>query len=155
MIRRPPRSTLFPYTTLFRSLGEVVTHYADQVHAGEEAGRDRAVRCCASERPRNFAKWSFERVERDRPNDEERHAGIPQARYLPAIAARRLRAGAGMRARSVMMACARAEPHLQARAAGMARKASRITFCAFSVLRFKLFMTSATVTESCPGYQQS
>src|SRR3712207_8594225 len=24
MIRRPPRSTLFPYTTLFRSLGEVV-----------------------------------------------------------------------------------------------------------------------------------
>src|SRR2546422_7161352 len=50
MIRRPPRSTLFPYTTLFRSLGEVVTHYADQVHAGEEAGRDRAVRCCASER---------------------------------------------------------------------------------------------------------
>src|SRR5437870_13090359 len=57
-------------------LGEVVTHYADQVHAGEEAGRDRAVRCCASERPRNFAKWSFERVERDRPNDEERHAGI-------------------------------------------------------------------------------
>src|SRR2546430_8035872 len=23
MIRRPPRSTLFPYTTLFRSLGEV------------------------------------------------------------------------------------------------------------------------------------
>src|SRR3712207_7987691 len=24
MIRRPPRSTLFPYTTLFRSLGEAV-----------------------------------------------------------------------------------------------------------------------------------
>src|SRR5687767_15616313 len=24
MIRRPPRSTLFPYTTLFRSLGETV-----------------------------------------------------------------------------------------------------------------------------------
>src|SRR3712207_7960962 len=24
MIRRPPRSTLFPYTTLFRSLGELV-----------------------------------------------------------------------------------------------------------------------------------
>src|SRR5258708_8385081 len=26
MIRRPPRSTLFPYTTLFRSLDEVVHH---------------------------------------------------------------------------------------------------------------------------------
>src|SRR3712207_7798444 len=24
MIRRPPRSTLFPYTTLFRSLGEAI-----------------------------------------------------------------------------------------------------------------------------------
>src|SRR5256885_9820612 len=27
MIRRPPRSTLFPYTTLFRSLSEVVWDY--------------------------------------------------------------------------------------------------------------------------------
>src|SRR2546422_4091015 len=26
MIRRPPRSTLFPYTTLFRSLGSVPAH---------------------------------------------------------------------------------------------------------------------------------
>src|SRR5258707_7188391 len=25
MIRRPPRSTLFPYTTLFRSVGELVS----------------------------------------------------------------------------------------------------------------------------------
>src|SRR3712207_8379125 len=32
MIRRPPRSTLFPYTTLFRSLGttEEATTYSDQ-----------------------------------------------------------------------------------------------------------------------------
>src|SRR2546430_7889460 len=27
MIRRPPRSTLFPYTTLFRSLGVVETRF--------------------------------------------------------------------------------------------------------------------------------
>src|SRR5437773_8467677 len=27
MIRRPPRSTLFPYTTLFRSRGSIVRHY--------------------------------------------------------------------------------------------------------------------------------
>src|SRR2546429_3930426 len=26
MIRRPPRSTLFPYTTLFRSLNELLRH---------------------------------------------------------------------------------------------------------------------------------
>src|SRR3712207_9581324 len=31
MIRRPPRSTLFPYTTLFRSLA-VSQHVAEQLH---------------------------------------------------------------------------------------------------------------------------
>src|SRR3989442_3714032 len=36
MIRRPPRSTLFPYTTLFRSvLGEKVEN-AFEVHSGKE-----------------------------------------------------------------------------------------------------------------------
>src|SRR2546422_8276460 len=30
MIRRPPRSTLFPYTTLFRSHGEVLGEPADR-----------------------------------------------------------------------------------------------------------------------------
>src|SRR2546422_6882422 len=34
MIRRPPRSTLFPYTTLFRSLGERrVFHLRERRHA--------------------------------------------------------------------------------------------------------------------------
>src|SRR3712207_7303453 len=33
MIRRPPRSTLFPYTTLFRS-GDVATEDADTEEAG-------------------------------------------------------------------------------------------------------------------------
>src|SRR2546422_6173023 len=35
MIRRPPRSTLFPYTTLFRSL-----HLSD-LHAGLHLGEDK------------------------------------------------------------------------------------------------------------------
>src|SRR3712207_7909491 len=42
MIRRPPRSTLFPYTTLFRSKGAIgcgTQHVG--VDAGHEAGRDR------------------------------------------------------------------------------------------------------------------
>src|SRR2546430_17631894 len=40
MIRRPPRSTLFPYTTLFRSLGEgqvVMGHVPVRVDAAVEA----------------------------------------------------------------------------------------------------------------------
>src|SRR2546429_3942676 len=35
MIRRPPRSTLFPYTTLFRSVGTVQERLAARGHACE------------------------------------------------------------------------------------------------------------------------
>src|SRR6201989_3670214 len=42
MIRRPPRSTLFPYTTLFRSFevgGDVEGRFRAAVHAADAAGR--------------------------------------------------------------------------------------------------------------------
>src|SRR2546422_2014283 len=39
MIRRPPRSTLFPYTTLFRSRGEPVVPRAWAAAAGAELGQ--------------------------------------------------------------------------------------------------------------------
>src|SRR2546430_3132304 len=41
MIRRPPRSTLFPYTTLFRSRTPDLTCRADHdgYHANRDAGR--------------------------------------------------------------------------------------------------------------------
>src|SRR3712207_7123284 len=48
MIRRPPRSTLFPYTTLFRS-GVL----AEQVHAAGSAGDD--VGRAAERRQESFA----------------------------------------------------------------------------------------------------
>src|SRR5258708_15487809 len=35
MIRRPPRSTLFPYTTLFRSLRTARRHLNAVAHAGQ------------------------------------------------------------------------------------------------------------------------
>src|SRR3712207_8716449 len=41
MIRRPPRSTLFPYTTLFRSLGDVVG--ADLLLEHGVGARDRGL----------------------------------------------------------------------------------------------------------------
>src|SRR2546429_7208859 len=43
MIRRPPRSTLFPYTTLFRSRGNVHRRTRDEISGGRERatrGRD-------------------------------------------------------------------------------------------------------------------
>src|SRR2546430_10379745 len=42
MIRRPPRSTLFPYTTLFRSLRDPAE--LDAVEGGEPADRDAGLR---------------------------------------------------------------------------------------------------------------
>src|SRR3712207_7420857 len=40
MIRRPPRSTLFPYTTLFRS-GEAEEESPEQYHAADVHQRER------------------------------------------------------------------------------------------------------------------
>src|SRR2546427_5970863 len=39
MIRRPPRSTLFPYTTLFRSRGGLRPFGLGQVHADQDHQR--------------------------------------------------------------------------------------------------------------------
>src|SRR3712207_7832003 len=43
MIRRPPRSTLFPYTTLFRSLGAEHAEAAALALVGERAGHAVAI----------------------------------------------------------------------------------------------------------------
>src|SRR2546430_5591235 len=43
MIRRPPRSTLFPYTTLFRSQMEAAARLRLLHGAEAECGRDRRV----------------------------------------------------------------------------------------------------------------
>src|SRR5438552_12764376 len=44
MIRRPPGSTLFPYTTLFRSGGELVEHdVAARLGEGEKLFREGSV----------------------------------------------------------------------------------------------------------------
>src|SRR3712207_8626942 len=40
MIRRPPRSTLFPYTTLFRSLSRAGQRDVEGTHSGAALGRD-------------------------------------------------------------------------------------------------------------------
>src|SRR2546422_3706886 len=43
MIRRPPRSTLFPYTTLFRSLGVPAGQIAHRVDRRPRRGREEEV----------------------------------------------------------------------------------------------------------------
>src|SRR5256884_6813247 len=41
MIRRPPRSTLFPYTTLFRSLGRAAAVFSPEVRASSSRSVER------------------------------------------------------------------------------------------------------------------
>src|SRR2546427_4153360 len=47
MIRRPPRSTLFPYTTLFRSYRLACLAVQRQLQVGLDLGRQRAGRGAA------------------------------------------------------------------------------------------------------------
>src|SRR2546430_17567763 len=46
MIRRPPRSTLFPYTTLFRSIGPLSEPTEMQVDSCGIEGTSEGSRCC-------------------------------------------------------------------------------------------------------------
>src|SRR3712207_8736332 len=70
MIRRPPRSTLFPYTTLFRS-GEAEPLVGDEREGDDgvqaEAGRDRV------------------RLVRDEPHEDRHHAGDEARRRQHAV----------------------------------------------------------------------
>src|SRR5438067_10533632 len=47
MIRRPPRSTLFPYTTLFRSLGCGAVSARRAAARGRDPALSPALRACA------------------------------------------------------------------------------------------------------------
>src|SRR2546429_4526566 len=55
MIRRPPRSTLFPYTTLFRSRNltrSSATAFEASLHAADQKWRSpKAARRCSTTRP--------------------------------------------------------------------------------------------------------
>src|SRR3712207_7194681 len=81
MIRRPPRSTLFPYTTLFRSGKRSPARCAGgrAVGLGDDTWRCRVWSDGARERTRKFR--SLERVDEDRKSTRlnSSHANISYA----------------------------------------------------------------------------
>src|SRR2546422_3693727 len=88
MIRRPPRSTLFPYTTLFRSLAAMV---APPPHSGGPARRlhahDRAVAGTGPPparpgRPVRAAQRPGPRVHR-RIGPDQRRPAAPRPGHVP------------------------------------------------------------------------
>src|SRR2546426_11211051 len=84
MIRRPPRSTLFPYTTLFRShLREPGEDAVDDVKLAIRFGQGRAAGgpVIEDERPLTHLgqEAGFGRTVRDVPGGDEHHGGDSHA----------------------------------------------------------------------------
>src|SRR3712207_6974879 len=84
MIRRPPRSTLFPYTTLFRS-----SHHADEGLAAEVHRHSLRVHlvllvasCAPRARPDLLATRAGVVPRRLRPRSEEHTSELQSRQYL-------------------------------------------------------------------------
>src|SRR2546422_3473773 len=107
MIRRPPRSTLFPYTTLFRSLGEarVVAHHVELGDLGQ---------------PRRLGAQV--RLRKERARVARGHVGLGQ----------RVRHAAGRGQLEDQLVVARSAHHTTARSSAWAN-ASISSFVRFSV----------------------
>src|SRR2546427_9522303 len=82
MIRRPPRSTLFPYTTLFRSAGKFDKHdeYFESEHYVVTSAVGHLVEIQA---PEEFdvkrGKWSFANLDRKSTRLNSSHSQISYA----------------------------------------------------------------------------
>src|SRR2546427_5678623 len=74
MIRRPPRSTLFPYTTLFRSRRGIKEYRAPEALALIAADRERTLLVCPS-----CGTRSIQRVPRRRSHRSEEHTSELQS----------------------------------------------------------------------------
>src|SRR3712207_7956574 len=81
MIRRPPRSTLFPYTTLFRSCGTIATCAATSGSCTTSSPRPPTPRCTRP--PCSTCARSAVRPGPPRPTRSEEHTSELQSRqYL-------------------------------------------------------------------------
>src|SRR3712207_7288779 len=84
MIRRPPRSTLFPYTTLFRSRSRTVTVEANFSRIASKAPC--TVPSSRSKKPCRKSCFSFRRLRKFAPRDslrsEEHTSELQSRQYL-------------------------------------------------------------------------
>src|SRR3712207_7855541 len=79
MIRRPPRSTLFPYTTLFRSLLLVVCRLLQGLSAGGEWGNATAFIVEWAPEGQRGHLGSYSQVDRKSTRLNSSHANISYA----------------------------------------------------------------------------
>src|SRR3712207_8358724 len=78
MIRRPPRSTLFPYTTLFRSRGSRRDHWPRRGRALWRRLNPFVIRA----RPAQFAPFLFEIRADGQARSEEHKSELQSRQYL-------------------------------------------------------------------------
>src|SRR3712207_8648577 len=85
MIRRPPRSTLFPYTTLFRSV-ELAARGIPVIVAGEAWIRNKGLAQQADTREQYFALLdnlpAAKRMEDSQQRSEEHTSELQSRQYL-------------------------------------------------------------------------
>src|SRR2546423_12034368 len=84
MIRRPPRSTLFPYTTLFRSAHHC-SWQAEGLQVAEGAGTDRRRRVRPTHRARRAAvprRGAAAATDHPHPRSEEHTSELQSLAYL-------------------------------------------------------------------------
>src|SRR2546430_6085805 len=74
MIRRPPRSTLFPYTTLSRSVGDVLDHVGQPAQLADRSSLgDRSPVLAFRQARVELARWArVDRVERGDPGGDRK-----------------------------------------------------------------------------------
>src|SRR2546422_7404588 len=81
MIRRPPRSTLFPYTTLFRSVQESTTEEVNEIpSATTSAGAPRGTRARQEIRDQPSSTLPGSRIEQPSNRRSEEHTSELQSR---------------------------------------------------------------------------
>src|SRR5947209_13450194 len=86
MIRRPPRSTLFPYTTLFRSdIGDeelLAGHFIGVPHVGRRGAQGRKVRSRARLGEREAGEGLPRGETRQEARSEEHTSELQSRQYL-------------------------------------------------------------------------
>src|SRR5580704_767994 len=127
--------------------GEVFADHGDDAHLGEVARSEGEVSAGSTEDVLHAARRRSDRVKSNRTRDDNAHAVLP-SRYFPRISFNLSRVAAGILLRSVRMAWANADPHLQLRPVGRAATVSRTTVLALSAFFNNTATTWSTVTES-------
>src|SRR3712207_7059975 len=90
MIRRPPRSTLFPYTTLFRSRQDVRVNFIEYWEVGPNKGQHFSWVTDLRVNPRNVyklmrggrARWKIENETFNTLRSEEHTSELQSRQYL-------------------------------------------------------------------------